>query len=594
MVDEHKNVMQIKHEKRVQEVPPGVPGVARRRFLTYLGSGVAALAAASAGVFTAESDLTEAAPAPQTTSGDDTGRQQAPAPFFAPIAPSDADDILLPQGYRYSVVRKWNDTLGGDMRFGYNNDWIAYYPIDGRTGGNNSTDGILAVNHEYVDSKWVSNYTDPMGATRKTREQIEAEKAAVGMSFFRVRRDGNEWRFVEDMNISRRLDANTMIDITGPVAGSAEFGGRREVRGTLANCGGGMTPWGTALTCEENFQDYYGEATGREPMGNSYNSTYRWLDDPERREAPEAYGYVVEVDPYDKNMKPRKHSWLGRVRHENVAVTIAPDGRAVVYTGEDRQDECMYKFVSKGTYNPSDRAANMNLLTDGMLYVANFSSGRWIPLDFANPAFARNMFKSQADILMRTSAAAKSTGIGGTPLDRCEDIDIDPASGTVYAALTNNSLHGNFYGQIIRLFEAGNNPTATEFSFEVYAAGGPNTGFASPDNLTFDGKGNLYIVTDISSSSLNKGIYRPFKNNGMFVMPVGPNSNFRKGDAYQFASAPVESEMTGPAFTPDGRTLFIAIQHPGEETTDKARPTSNWPDKDGTPKPSIVAITGFE
>lgn len=308
----------------------------------------------------------------------------------------------------------------------------------------------------------------------------------------------------------------------------------------------------------------------------------------------------MEVDPFDISSKPRKHTWLGRVRHENVAINIAPSGRVVAYTGHDEEDQCIYKFVSNGVYQPHDRASNMELLTDGMLYVADFANGRWVAMDYeSNPIFADNDFESQADVLVHTSEAAaledpETEAPIGTPLDRCEDIEVHPDSGTVYAALTNNENHGNFHGQIIRMYEAGADPEATEFGFEVYAAGGPNTGFSSPDNLAFDANNNLWMVTDISSSSQNKGIYSPFKNNGMFVMPEVNKDAILGESLAQFASGPVECEMTGPAFTPDGRTLFLAVQHPGEESESTSNPTSTWPhDGDGVPKPSIVAITGF-
>jgi secreted PhoX family phosphatase len=175
-------------------------------------------------------------------------------------------------------------------------------------------------------------------------------------------------------------------------------------------------------------------------------------------------------------------------------------------------------------------------------------------------------------------------------MDRCEDIEVHPEDGTIYAALTNNDKHGNFHGQILRMYEAGGDAEATEFTFEVFAAGGPNTGFSSPDNLAFDRNNNLWMVTDISSSKLNKGIYETFKNNGMFVMS-GVNDAIR-GEPVQFASGPVECEMTGPAFTPDGRTLFLAVQHPGEESESVDNPSSTWPDGD-IPRPAVVAITGF-
>ena len=264
-----------------------------------------------------------------------------------------------------------------------------------------------------------------------------------------------------------------------------------------------------------------------------------------------------------------------------------------MYTGHDQEDQRIYKFVSSGTFDANVRETNFDLLTEGMLYVANFANGRWVPLDYENnQVFSDNGFASQADVLVRAPEAAAlpleagSEDPVGTPLDRCEDIEVAP-DGTVYAALTNNTKHGNFYGQILRITESGNDPEAEEFAFEVFAAGGPQTGFASPDNLAFDPSGNLWIVTDISSSRLDKGIYETFRNNGAFVLPAGSGR-----DVYQFASGPIESELTGPFFTPDGSTLFLAIQHPGEETKDTNEPTSTWPNGD-IPRPAVVAITGF-
>jgi secreted PhoX family phosphatase len=230
-----------------------------------------------------------------------------------------------------------------------------------------------------------------------------------------------------------------------------------------------------------------------------------------------------------------------------------------------------------------------------MLYVADFGNGKWVPLDFKNDSiFKDNGFKDQADVLVRApEAAALNREEGdppiGTPMDRCEDIEVHPETGDVYCALTNNELHGNFYGQIIRLRESDNDPTGKDFTYEVFAAGGPQTGFASPDNLAFDNGGNLWIVTDISSSSQNQGIYKPFKNNGAFFMPKGTAGP--GGEVYQFASGPIGSELTGPFFTPNGKTLFLSVQHPGEESENTDNPTSTWPDGD-IPRPAVVAITG--
>ena len=599
MSEKKQSVQQIKQEKRDRLVEPAPEGMSRRNFLTYLGVGSAALAAGSTGITArpagAQEGFTGAASTPYGSTSAEISELS-----FTPIEPTAADELVLPEGFKYDIIRRWGEPVTSDgQEFGFNNDYVAYFPIDALEDGTNSEDGILFVNHEYVDSKWVSEYTgsedDP---NTRTPEQVAQEKEAVGASVIRVRKEGDTWEFVEDDEYNRRIDANTPIDLTGPAAGAEEVQGATEVIGTLANCSGGVTPWNTVLSCEENFQDYYGKSTPEEAPGENETiaGSTRWLSDPDTAQPPEHYGWVVEVDPFDKESKPRKHTWLGRGIHENVSIRVSESGKVVAYTGHDAKDECIYKFISSGTYDPADREANFELLSDGMLYVADFANGKWVALDYENnPIFSDNGFASQADVLVRTVDAVKLKEEEdgpplGTPMDRCEDIEVHPETGTIYAALTNNDNHGNFHGQIIRMYEADDDAEATEFTFEIFATGGPNTGFSSPDNLAFDRNNNLWMVTDMSSSKHNKGIYETFRNNGMFVMP---NANDAiRGEPVQFASGPVESEMTGPAFTPDGTTMFLAVQHPGEETKDVNEPTSTWPDGD-IPKPSVVAITGF-
>jgi uncharacterized protein len=219
-------------------------------------------------------------------------------------------------------------------------------------------------------------------------------------------------------------------------------------------------------------------------------------------------------------------------------------------------------------------------------------------MDFENnPIFRENGYRGQADVLVRTVDAARledpETELPvGTPMDRCEDIEVHPGTGQVYCAPTNNANHGNFYGQVIRMTEKDDDPEAGGFSYEVFAAGGPQSGFASPDNLLFDNRDNLWVVTDISSSSIGSGIHTNFKNNGAFIIPGDLEGGASGGDILQFASVPVQAELTGPAFTSDGKTLFLAVQHPGEESESPDEPTSTWPNGD-EPKSSVVAITGF-
>jgi len=267
-----------------------------------------------------------------------------------------------------------------------------------------------------------------------------------------------------------------------------------------------------------------------------------------------------------------------------------------VYMGDDMQDSCIYKFVSRGRHTPGDHAGSRDLLDSGDLYVANFGNGSWVLLDYERnkklqeaKAGDKPLFSSQAEVLADARAAALA--VGGTPVDRPEDIEVHPRTGDIYAALTNNAKHGNFFGQIIRWTEKGGDPSALTFLWEVFAYGGPQSGFASPDNLVFDPYGNLWMVTDNSDLGTNP-IKAYHGNNAMFFFPTeGPNA----GRAYRFAVGPVDAELTGPVFSPDGKTLFVAVQHPGEdsESLDKLRSSFGAQAGSQVPRPTLVAIEGF-
>ena len=502
-------------------------------------------------------------------------------PPFEPIEPTTADDLVLPRGYRYNPLRIYGDEIAPGQPFGYNADFTAYFPMDGLEGGQSSTDGLLWVNHEYNNALLQHGNTGP-----KTPEQIRIERTSVGGSIFRVQRqrDGG-WAFAQDPH-NRRVTGYTTCRLTGPAAGTPGVRGATEVSGSVGNCSGGVTPWGTVLSCEENV-DEYGEPV-TVPFGSGWDATY----------VRQHNGWVMEVDPYNPSHVPTKHTAMGRFRHENVAMRYSPGKPAVAYMGDDKADSCVYKYVTFGVYDPSNREANLPLLEAGKLYVADFANGKWVRLDYdtqkglkdAKKADGSPLFLSQADVVLDARAAALA--LRATPVDRPEDIEVHPRTGHVYIALTNNSNHGNFHGQIVRIIESDNNPESETFDWDFFAVGGPQSGFSSPDNLIFDPYGNLWMVTDISTSRIAKGIYKFQGNNAMFFFNTeGPNA----GKAVQFASGPVESELTGPYWTPDGRTLFLSIQHPGEESTSLDKLTSHWPNLQGdpVPRPGVVAITGF-
>ncbi|MEW5925988.1 MAG: alkaline phosphatase PhoX [Gemmatimonadota bacterium] len=520
-----------------------------------------------------------AAPAPPVPAG-----RRPTAPPFRPIQPTTRDALVLPEGYRYDVLRVYGEEIAPGLPFGYNADFTAFFPIDLPEGGRSSTDGLLWVNHEYVNPLLMYGYR----GGPKTEAQLDVERMAVGGSVIRVRRGADgRWSFAADAR-NRRMTGLTRCRLTGPVAGSSGVRGATEVKGSVGNCSGGVTPWGTVLSCEENV-DEYGLAV--EPGGyglgwTGYESVHQ--------------GWVVEVDPFDPSFTPLKRTALGRFRHENVALRLAADGRAVAYMGDDKRDSCVYKFVSDRPFRPGDRDSNLRVLERGRLYAADFGRGAWVLLDYdAQPRLreARRpdgtpLFAGQADVLLDARAAALA--LGATPVDRPEDIEIHPQTGHAYVALTNNYLHGNFHGQIVRIREADGAPEATAFEWDFFAVGGPQSGFSSPDNLLFDPYGNLWMVTDVSSGVVGEpgSIYAFQGNNAMFFFATeGPDA----GKAVQFASGPTECELTGPFWTPDGTTLFLSVQHPGEESGGLEALTSHWPRGDGrsVPRPGVVAVTGF-
>ena len=534
-----------------------------------------------AGASTLPLNVLAAGEVPAGSHGGTQGLVARSLPPFQPIAPTSADDLVLPPGYRYNVVRIYGDEVAPGQPFGYNADFIGYFPIDWLEGGQSSYDGLLWVNHEYTNPMLQYGYS----GGPKSVEQIAIERNSVGGSIFRVQRqkDGR-WSFVADGH-NRRVTGFTTCRLTGPAVGAAALKGATQVMGSVGNCAGGVTPWGTVLSCEENV-DEYGAAV--EKGGSGWDESYVAMHQ----------GWVVEVDPYNPEHTPVKHTAMGRMRHENVAVRASAGRPVACYMGDDKQDSCIYKYVTFGVYNPDDRAANLPLLEAGKLYAADFSSGKWIRIDYdtqaALQAATRSdgspLFGSQADVVADARAAALA--LKATPVDRPEDIEIHPSSSDVYGSLTNNALHGNYHGQIIRIRETDNNPESETFQWDFFATGGPQSGFSSPDKLVFDAHGNLWMVTDISSSSIGKGIYKFQGNNAMFFFSTeGPNA----GKAMQFASGPVQCEMTGPYWTPDGSTLFVSVQHPGEDSKSLQELTSHWPNLNGDPlpRPGVVAITGF-
>jgi uncharacterized protein len=524
--------------------------ISRRTFLEFLGVGTAA--AVTSGFL------------PKT-------KINRSIPLLKPIGPSAADRLELAKGLRYELLVKWNDRISPTDLFGFNNDYLAFLPL----GQSNPNDGLLWVNHEYVDPMFVSGFLESKNAG-KTKEQVEKEMYAVGGSILRLQQAEGRWQVILNDTFNRRITGMTEIPFNWP----EPIAGSRSAIGTLGNCAGGVTPWGTILTCEENYDLFYGERdfkTGNRKTLDWDLGWYRFYDYP-----PEHYGWVVEVNLLTG--EAQKHVALGRCAHECATVKELTDGRIVVYMGDDANNQCLYKFIS----------SKPGSLSEGTLYVANTNFGKWMSLDYNEQPTLQAKFKDQTEVLIRLREAARY--VGGTPLDRPEDIEIDPVTGNILIALTNNVAkeEKNYLGSILKITETDGRYDSLTFKAETYLTGGESTGFACPDNLAFDPEGNLWFTSDISGAAMNSKefpVYLPFKNNSLFVVP---RDGKQAGEVVRVANAPAGAEFTGPFFAPDGKALFLSVQHPGEFSRSLDELTSHWPEGGKSlPRPGVVAIYGL-
>jgi len=563
---------------------------------------------------------------------------------FKSVPVSTADTVSVPEGYTVQVIAPWGEPVGlsGDMpafkwdasnsaaeqeaQMGMHHDGMHFFAQDG------SNAGLLVMNHEYVDDGLL--HTDGMAGW--SREKVRKAQAAHGVSVIEVRQVDGRWEMVRPSPWARRITANTPMAFGGPAAGHpllqtrADPAGRR-VLGTLNNCASGITPWGSYLTCEENFINFFKGPDEPDAHQRRFGlrkgdaGGYRWHEFDERFDAskhpnePNRFGWVVEIDPFNPSMTPVKRTALGRAAHEGATVAVTRDGRAVVYSGEDSRFEYIYKFVSRDAIQPGGFGANRELLDHGTLYVARFESGgrgRWMPLTHGQGALtAAAGFADQGEVLVKTRQA--SDLLGATKMDRPEWIAIDRER-WVYCTLTNNSSRGaarqpgvdpanpradNSMGHIIRWREDSDHDGDTFAWNHFVLAGDPaNTrpeaqgkvlgdAFGCPDGLWVDGRGVLWIQTDMSTSAMGKGEFAGLGNNAMLA------ADTRTGEIRRFLVGPSGCEITGATGTPDGRTMFINIQHPGESPSERSDPAaprkiSNWPDQraDGRPRSATLVI----
>ena len=577
---------------------------------------------------------------------------------FKAIAASTADTVTVAEGYTATPFAPWGtplfssgagSTWKGDgsetsadqaRQVGDNHDGIHFFPIDGRS----SSEGLLVMNHEYTTPLKGGLYLTLFGlpaAPANTLDRVNKAINAWGCSVIHIRKNASgQWAVVLDSKYNRRLTSASPMELTGPAAGDALLQTRadasgRQVLGTINNCGNGFTPWGTYLTCEENFNFNFGttiepKVDGRSPAQKRYGITpggseYGWETQHDRfdykKEPNESnrFGWIVEIDPFNPMSIPKKRTALGRFKHESAAWNFTKDKRVVVYMGDDQANDYVYKFVSDKPYIPDNAAHNSTLLDSGKLYVARFDNGNaagdfmgdgeWLLLDKqANPVLrADPSFPNQAAVLVHARLAADK--LGATPMDRPEWVSVHPGTGEVYGTMTNNSSRTatddanprekNVYGQIVRWREAGGDAAATRFMWDLFVlAGNPgipahkgtlkagsanvtadNT-FNSPDGLAFDAAGRLWIQTDGNYS--NSGNFAGQGNNSMLC--ADPKTR----EIRRFLVGPKECEVTGIAFTPDHKTMFVNIQHPGET----GKGASHWPDGGNTlPRSATVIIT---
>lgn len=584
---------------------------------------------------------------------------------FDGIPISTEDTITVADGYTATHFAPWGTPLfpgvewkgdGSDdaaaqaRQVGDNHDGMHFFPLT----ADSSDEGLLVMNHEYATTSGTGTYQWLFGKDDAAPMSLEKAQKAInahGISVIHIKRNiDGKWEIQAGSSYNRRITADTQMELTGPAAGhdllktQADVTGTK-VLGTLNNCGNGWTPWGTYLTCEENFNNYFGTAAAsvaagdiRDDAGKRYGLTYSAPKDGNPASASTSYGWeqvidrfdyekepnesnrfgwIVEINPFDVGSTPKKRTALGRIKHENAAYRLTQDNRIVVYMGDDQVNDYIYKFVSTNSYR--EGGDNSTLLDSGKLYVAKFEdgaaggdfmgTGKWILLDSVENEVLRSDggFPSQAHVLVNTRLAADV--VGATPMDRPEWVSVHSTSGEVYVTLTNNSGRkedatddanpraANLYGQIIRWREAGDDAAAETFEWDLFVlAGNPvaypdradlksgsenitadNT-FNSPDGLGFDKDGRLWIQTDGKYS--NSGDYVGQGNNQMLCADPATK------EIRRFFVGPKECEVTGIAFTPDSKTMFINIQHPGEDGD------SHWPDGgDLIPRSSTVIIT---
>lgn len=577
---------------------------------------------------------------------------------FDPIdpVPNTVDDLVVPDGWTWTPIIAWGDPVlpgapefdaanqspeAQAAQFGYNNDYLTIIPTGERERGWEYA--LLVSNHEYVNPELMLPDWNPAVVDDTLRRNVEILMYAHGLSVVTVRRRGRgrPWQVEPSLRDprNRRIHFRTAFTLDGPAAGSPYLQttsdpGGRTVFGTLNNCAGGTTPWGTVLSGEENWNQYF-KATpeqaatpefsryGIGTTGSLFELVEPRFDGSVEPQEVNRFGYIVEVDPYAPAEPPVKHTALGRFKHEGATVRVGRSGHVAAYMGDDERFDYVYKFVSARTFDPSGdsraRRSNKTLLSEGNLYVARFTgdgledgvsdgTGEWLPLIEDGESRVPGFTVEQ--VLVYTRLAADT--VQPTKMDRPEDVQPSPATGKIYVACTNNTRRteaqvdeanprpANKDGHVVEIIEDGDDVRSLTFtwnlilvcgdpddpSIPVYFGGytGPVSPISCPDNVAFDGAGNLWISTDGQPGTigLNDALHR--------VVAEGPE----RGKVEQFLAVPTGAETCGPIIDSDDGSVFVAVQHPGDtEGASFASPSSRFPYLDDGfdgPRPAVAQV----
>ncbi len=641
--------------------------ISRRNFLR--GSlGAAAMVAVGGGV--AAAAMSSPASAKPVARAIAAAYLRSPSPAgaigFASVAPNlylyPADDaVIVPPGYSARVLVAWGDSLSKEANwdpssamdeetqlhcYGSHTDGMHYFPFPQAKSQQANSRGLLVTNSEYCDPALVNNVKpfSNYATVAMTLDMVRAQQAAHGVNVVEVQENNGSWSVRRGSAFNRRITGNTPCRISGPAAGhelmktAADASGKR-VLGTLNNCAHGYTPWGTYLTCEENWNGYFsnetGDVVGEETEDRKFviikgqtrygvvkgGFGYRWHEVDERFRAdlhpnePNRFGWVVEIDPQNPQSTPIKRTAMGRFKHESAQLVVDRSNRVAFYMGDDERNEYVYKFVCAKPLNPAGKSTDRDMLDKGTLYVARFNadgSGTWLPLVWGqNGLTPANGFADQAEVLVKTRQAADR--LGATMMDRPEWTAAHPETGEVYLTLTNNNRRGstpassnsfdgttnagsarppvddanprkdNRYGHIIRWREKNAAVTATEFAWDIFAECGDTLDpdlhhqgningddYGAPDGLWFDKDGRLWIQTDQVGNATGD-----WANIGGNTMSCADPAT---GVTKRFLTSPKNCEVTGVISTPDGKAMFVGIQHPGEDWENNYTDNSTWPD----------------